>query len=235
MITSTTMHATTMDSGMAAPAFAAIGIGRNRIAAAGVITASEVITAWRTLSTPGRRRSPESCALESAAGAVMSSPSPEWAHCRAQASLGTPSARILVPRQIAFAPGGARLSDPRVASDCLSGGGPRRARGPWGGTVMVAPPWVTPGLSGTGQVPSGSAVRDGYRQRAAGSWAARGGTAGDVRGTSKVAVPGETARPAGEDPAGGLGYPAAAGGAGGGRAPLVHQHPPDPGLGGLVG
>src|SRR5207249_11732277 len=45
-----------------APAFAAIGIGRNRIAAAGVITASEVITAWRTLSTPGRRPSPESCA-----------------------------------------------------------------------------------------------------------------------------------------------------------------------------
>ena len=41
--------------GIAAPAFAAIGIGRKRIAAAGVITASYVITAWRTLSTPGRR------------------------------------------------------------------------------------------------------------------------------------------------------------------------------------
>jgi hypothetical protein len=74
MITSTTTNATTMDSGMAAPALAAIGIGRNRIAAAGVITASDVITAWRTFSTPGRRPVLGCRALESAAGAVMSSP-----------------------------------------------------------------------------------------------------------------------------------------------------------------
>jgi len=87
------------------------------------------------------------------------------------------------------------------------GGGPRLARGPCGGAVMVAPPWVTPGPSGTGQVPSGSAVRDGHRQHAAGGWAARGGTAGDVRGTSQIPVPGETARPAAEDAARGLGYP----------------------------
>jgi len=114
-------------------------------------------------------------------------------------------------------------------------GRPRLARGPWGGAVMVAPPWVTPGPSGTGQVPSGSAVRDGHRQRAAGGWAARGGTAGDVRGTGQVPVPAEAARPAGEDPAGRLGYPAVARGAGGGGAPLVRQHHRDPGLGGLVG
>jgi hypothetical protein len=115
------------------------------------------------------------------------------------------------------------------------GGGPRLARGPWGGAVMVAPPWVTPGPSGTGQVPSGSAVRDGYRQHAAGGWAARRGTAGDVRGTGQVPVPAQTARPATEDPAGGFGYPPVAGGARGGGAPLVHQHHPDPGLGGLIG
>src|SRR5437879_10843515 len=90
MITSTTANATTIESGMAAPAFAAIGIGRNRIAAAGVITARAVITAWRTFSTPGRRPSPGCRALESAAGAVMSSPldGPFQALGRAHASLG---------------------------------------------------------------------------------------------------------------------------------------------------
>ncbi|HUA31202.1 MAG TPA: hypothetical protein VMC03_20135 [Streptosporangiaceae bacterium] len=80
MITSTTTNATTIDSGIAAPAFAAIGIGRNRIAAAGVITASDVITAWRTLSTPGRRPPSWCRAPESAAGAAMPSPSGR-AHC----------------------------------------------------------------------------------------------------------------------------------------------------------
>jgi hypothetical protein len=62
MITSTTANATTIESGIVAPALAAIGIGRNKIAAAGVITASDVITAWRTFSTPGRRPPSGCCA-----------------------------------------------------------------------------------------------------------------------------------------------------------------------------
>src|SRR6516162_117413 len=97
---------------------------------------------------------------------------------------------------------------------------------------MGAPPWVTPGASGTGQVPAGPAVRDYHRQHAVagGGWAACRGTAGDVGSTGQIPVPGETALRAEEVPPGGLGHPPPAGGAGGGGAPFIYQMHGDPGL-----
>src|SRR5262249_59686693 len=77
MITSTTTNATMIDNGMAAPALPAPGIGRNKIAAAGVITASDVMTACLTLRTPWRSPGPvdtpaDCCAADSSAAAIGS-------------------------------------------------------------------------------------------------------------------------------------------------------------------
>src|SRR5215469_10911831 len=60
MITNVTANATTIDRGIALPANTAIGIGRKRIAAAGVITAIEVMTACRTFRLRFRCEGPGS-------------------------------------------------------------------------------------------------------------------------------------------------------------------------------
>jgi hypothetical protein len=61
------------------------------------------------------------------------------------------------------------------------------------------------------------------------------GSGGDVSRRDQVAVAGEPAMRAGEDPPGWLGDTVEALGAGGGGAPLVDQDDGDPGLLGLVG
>src|SRR5215469_1382565 len=60
MITNVTANATTIDNGIATPANAAIGIGRKRTAAVGVITAIEVMTACRTFRLRFRCEGPGS-------------------------------------------------------------------------------------------------------------------------------------------------------------------------------
>jgi hypothetical protein len=87
----------------------------------------------------------------------------------------------------------------------------------------------------TGQVGSGATVRDPRPVRDGGDDAAAGSPGGDADGRDQVAVPALPAVRAGEVPAGGLGNPPGASGAGGGRAPLVDQAHGDPGGLGLVG
>src|SRR5215472_4537400 len=83
MITNVTANATTIDSGIALPANAAIGIGRKRIAPAGVITAIEVMTACRTFRLrfrcegPGSRFSAAAWLTGSLLFSVMLKPE-EW-------------------------------------------------------------------------------------------------------------------------------------------------------------
>jgi hypothetical protein len=83
----------------------------------------------------------------------------------------------------------------------------------------------------TGKVIAGSAVRDPRSSSGRGDDAAAAVAGGDVGGRDQVAVPVVPAVRAAEVAPSGLGYPAGAGGAGGGGAPLVHQ--PDGDRGGL--
>src|SRR5207249_644421 len=78
---------------------------------------------------------------------------------------------------------------------------------------------------GTGEVPSGSTVRDHHRERipAVGGDGAARSTPGDVGAADQVAVPMKTTMYAGEAAAGGFGDPSVAGRAGRGRAALIDQ------------
>ena len=105
------------------------------------------------------------------------------------------------------------------------------ARGPAGAAVMSAAARVTSRGGDTGQVRPGAAVRDAGRDGRRGAAAESGG---DIGGRGQVAVAGELASRAGQHPPGRLRNPGPAGGAGGGRAALVHQGQADPGGLGLV-
>src|SRR5437879_5866002 len=135
--------------------------------------------------------------------------------------------------------GEVELADPRLLGERrphVRWGGPRPARRPSCGAVMGAPSWVTPGPSGTGQVPSGSTVRDHHREHGpGGDGSARGGALGDVGAADQVAVPAEPTMGAGEIPATGFGNPAPADRAGRGRAALIDQQDIDARLFCLVG
>jgi hypothetical protein len=96
---------------------------------------------------------------------------------------------------------------------------------------MGAAARVTSRGGDTRQVRPGAAVRDASRDDRRDP-AAR--TGGDVGGRGEVAVAGELAGRAGEDPPGRFGNPGVAGGAGGGGATLVHQGQADPGYLGFV-
>jgi hypothetical protein len=131
------------------------------------------------------------------------------------------------------------VADPRFEGERrphFRWGGPRPANRPVGGAVMGAPSGVTPGRSGTGQVPSGSTVRDQDRKPVPGrDGSAPGCAGGDVGTADQVAVPAEGAMNTGEVPALGFRHSALADRAGRGRAPLIHQHYADPCLFGFVG
>ena len=123
-------------------------------------------------------------------------------------------------------------SDSRASLGGAGAGGLVPARGPAGAAVMGAAAWVTSRGGDTRKVGPGAAVRDAGRDGRRGAAAVPGG---DIGGRDQVAVAGELAARAGQDPPGRLGDPGPAGRAGGGGAALVHQLQADPGGFGLVG
>src|SRR4051794_36717594 len=99
---------------------------------------------------------------------------------------------------------------------------------------MGASSWVTPCWSGTGEVSSGSTVRDHHRKPIVGGDGAARVAPGDVGAADQVAVPAKTTMHTREDAAGGFGTPPVAGRAGRGRAALIDEDEADPSLFGFV-
>jgi hypothetical protein len=142
---------------------------------------------------------------------------------RVTPSRGDPLATWLIARA-----GGLRHAElvPRALGGVRGGPVPARCPGTAGRDGGGAAPtscWVD-----TGQVPSGSAVRDPGPGWDRGDGSAAGSAGGDAGGRDQVAAPFQPAVRAGEDSSGGLGDPLAAGRAGRGRALVLSSSPKVP-------